>query len=184
MDDSVLSPQHSVLSPEITMLERPDKDHYYLNIAREVARRSTCLRRWYGAVIVKNDQIISTGYAGAARGAVNCTDIGTCPRTQANIPRGERYELCRSVHAEMNAIIHAARSDMIGSTLYLAGIDPETGEVVSGSMPCKICCRLIINAGIATVKVLNPDGGVLACEVSDFIGNEELDLSKARGYGV
>jgi dCMP deaminase len=166
------------------MLERPDKDHYYLNIAREVARRSTCLRRWYGAVIVKNDQIISTGYAGAARGAMNCTDIGVCPRTQANIPRGERYELCRSVHAEMNAIIHASRSDMIGSTLFLAGIDPSDGSVISGSMPCRICSRLIINAGIGTVKVLNPDNGVLCCAVEDFIKNEELDLSKAHGYGM
>ena len=166
------------------MLERPDKDHYYLNIAREVARRSTCLRRWYGAVIVQNDQIISTGYAGAARGAMNCTDIGVCPRTQANIPRGERYELCRSVHAEMNAIIHAARSDMIGSTLFLAGINPEDGSVIEGAMPCRICSRLIINAGIATVKVLNPDGGVLCCPVENFIKNEEFDLTKAHGYGM
>ncbi|MFC1485751.1 cytidine/deoxycytidylate deaminase family protein [Candidatus Latescibacterota bacterium] len=165
-------------------MERPDKDHYYLNIACEVARRSTCLRRWYGAVIVKNDQIISTGYAGAARGAVNCSDIGFCPRQEANIPRGERYELCRSVHAEMNAIIHASRGDMIGSTLYLTGIDPTDGSVVDGAMPCKICSRLIINAGIETVKVLNPDGTVLSYDVADFIKNEELDLKKSQGYGL
>lgn len=161
---------------------RPDKDHYYCNIAREVSRRSTCLRRWFGAVIVKNDQIISTGYAGAARGALNCTDIGYCPRQEANIPRGERYELCRSVHAEMNAIIHASRSEMIGSTLYLVGINPADGSISQGAKPCKICTRLIINAGIETVKVLDSDESIITYQVSDFISNEELDLSKARGY--
>jgi len=164
------------------MRERPDKDHYYLNIAREVAKRSTCLRRLYGAVIVKNDQIISTGYAGAARGAVNCTDLGVCPRQQAGIPRGERYELCRSVHAEMNAIIHAARTDMLDSTLYLVGVDANDGTIVAGAKPCRICTRLIINAGIKTVKVLGPDDTVTTYDVADFIRNEELDLNRARGY--
>jgi len=164
------------------MKKRPDKDHYYLNIAKEVAKRSTCLRRWYGAVIVKNDQIISTGYAGAARGAVNCDDIGICPRQQANIPRGERYELCRSVHAEMNAIIHAARTDMIDSTLYLTGLNAKDGSIVNEACPCKICRRLIINAGIKTVKVLEKNNTVKTYDVSDFIKNEELDLSKTRGY--
>ena len=164
------------------MSQRPDKDLYYLNIAREVSRRSTCLRRWFGAVIVKNDQIISTGYAGAARGAVNCCDIGVCPRQQAQIPRGERYELCRSVHAEMNAIIHASRADMLDSTLYLAGIDALDGSIVENARPCKICARLIINAGIKTVKVLDKDGSTVEIDVEDFIKNEQLDLSKARGY--
>ena len=164
------------------MAKRPDKDLYYLNIAKEVARRSTCLRRWYGAVIVKNDQIISTGYAGAARGAVNCSDTGVCPRQQANIPRGERYELCRSVHAEMNAIIHAARADMIDSTLYLSGLNAEDGSIVNGARPCKICTRLIINAGIKTVKVLDENDTVQTYDVADFVKNEELDLTKVRGY--
>ena len=164
------------------MKQRPDKDQYYLYIAREVARRSTCLRRWFGAVIVKNDQIISTGYAGAARGTVNCTDLGVCPRQQAGIPKGERYELCRSVHAEMNAIIHAARSDMIGSTLYLAGMNANDGKVIDGAKPCKICTRLIINAGIKTVKVLNPDDVITTFDVADFIRNEELDFNRAHGY--
>ena len=164
------------------MRTRPDKDHYYLNIAREVSRRSTCLRRWFGAVIVKNDQIISTGYAGAARGAINCTDLGYCPRQQAGIPRGERYELCRSVHAEMNAIIHASRADMLDSTLYLVGLDAATGEVIEGGRPCKICTRLIINAGIRTVKVLEPDDRVTVYDVEDFIKNEQLDLKNADGY--
>jgi len=164
------------------MRERPDKDHYYLNIAREVACRSTCLRRWFGAVLVKNDQIISTGYAGAARGAKNCSDIGVCPRQQAGIPRGERYELCRSVHAEMNAIIHAARADMLGSTLYLVGLDAVSGNVISGARPCQICTRLIINAGVATVKTLNPDDSVSVFAVTEFVENEELDLTKKSGY--
>jgi dCMP deaminase len=164
------------------MEKRPDKDLYYLNIAKEVARRSTCLRRWYGAVIVKNDQIISTGYAGAARGAVNCSDTGICPRQQANIPRGERYELCRSVHAEMNAIIHAARADMIDSTLYLSGFDAVDGSIVKNARPCKICTRLIINAGIITVKALGENDTVQIFEVSDFVKNEELDLTKSQGY--
>jgi len=162
--------------------KRPDKDHYYLNIAREVSRRSTCLRKWYGAVIVKNDQIISTGYAGAARGTVNCTDIGKCPRQIAGIPRGERYELCRSVHAEMNAIIHAARSDMIDSTLYLVGLDADDGSVVENARPCKICTRLIINAGVKTVKVLEKDDTVTTYDVADFVSNKEMDLSKSQGY--
>ncbi len=164
------------------MSSRPDKDHYYLNIAREVARRSTCLRRWFGAVIVKHDQIISTGYAGAARGARNCSDIGQCPRQLAGIPRGERYELCRSVHAEMNAIIHASRADMIDSTLYLVGMNADDGSVVEGARPCRLCTRLIINAGIRTVKVLDRDDAVKAYDVQEFISDEGLDLSSARGY--
>ena len=164
------------------MKKRPGKDLYYLNIAREVARRSTCLRRWFGAVIVKNDQIISTGYAGAARGTVNCSDLGVCPRKKAGIPRGERYELCRSVHAEMNAIIHASRADMIDSTLYLTGLDANDGTIVDDARPCKICTRLIINAGIKTVKVLDKDNTIKTYEVEDFIKNEEIDLSKAGGY--
>jgi dCMP deaminase len=164
------------------MNNRPDKDHYYLNIAREVARRSTCIRRWFGALIVKNDQIISTGYTGAARGAINCIDIGKCPRQTAGIPRGERYELCRSVHAEMNAIIHAARVDMIDSTLYLVGVEACDGTVVENAKPCRICSRLIINAGIKTVKVLDSNDEVRTMNVSDFISEEELDLGKTSGY--
>ena len=167
---------------EYTLRNRPDKEHYYLNIAREVARRSTCLRRWFGAVIVKNDQIISTGYAGAARGTKNCCDLGFCPRQQADIPHGERYELCRSVHAEMNAIIHAARTDMIDSVLYLVGLDAQDEKVVNDARPCRICTRLIINAGIKTIKVLNPNDVIKTYEVEDFILNEEINLNETHGY--
>ena len=138
---------------------RIGKDQYYLNIAKEVARRGTCLRRNYSAVIVKNDEIISTGYTGAPRGFDNCCDLGVCKREELKIPSGERYELCRSVHAEANAIISASRKDMIGSTLYLVGLDAKTGEVVSGAQAdcCKMCRRIVINAGIDRVVIMNGD---------------------------
>ena len=112
----------------LVIMQRRDKINYYLDIADSVSERCTCLRRRYGAVIVNNDQIISTGYVGAPRGRKNCTDLGYCVRTQLNIPRGERYELCRSVHAEMNAIINAPRERMLGATLYLCGREVATGE--------------------------------------------------------
>ena len=108
-------------------MDRRDKINYYLDIAEVVSERGTCLRRNFGAIIVKNDQIISTGYVGAPRGRKNCSDLGFCTREKNNIPRGERYELCRSVHAEANAIIHAARSDMLGAALYLVGREVSTG---------------------------------------------------------
>lgn len=141
------------------MTKRPEKTEYYLNIAREVCQRSTCLRRRFGAVILKNDQIISTGYVGAPRGAPNCIDIGKCPREEAKIPAGERYELCRSVHAEANAIINAARAgvSVIGGTLYLYGENVKDDKIAEAK-PCKMCKRMIINAGIEQVVVKTPDG--------------------------
>ena len=138
-------------------MNRRDKENYYLDIAQTVAARGTCLRRNFGAIIVKNDQIISTGYSGAPRGRKNCCDIGYCLREKMNIPRGERYEFCRSVHAEANAIIHASRNDMIGSVLYLVGVDKKTGELVGDACSCSRCKRLIINAGIARVIIRNTD---------------------------
>ena len=152
-----------------TMKIRPDKDHYYLNIAREVARRSTCLRRWFGAVIVKNDQIISTGYAGAARGALNCSDLGYCPRQEAGIPRGERYELCRSVHAEQNAIINAARAgvSLLGGDMYLYGSKPEEDGPID-ALPCFICKKMIINAGLDRVICSTKEGGIINFKVSEW----------------
>ena len=107
---------------------RINKINYYLDIAEATLQRSTCLRRNFGAIIVKNDEIISTGYNGSPRGRKNCIDLGYCMREKLNIPRGERYELCRSVHGEENAIISAARKDMIGSSLFLVGKTYETGE--------------------------------------------------------
>lgn len=132
-------------------MNRIDKRNYYLNIAKECAARSTCLRKKYGAVIVKDDEIISTGYNGAPRGRENCCDLGTCLRIKMNIPSGQRYEICRSVHAEMNAIISASRKEMIGATLYLYGIDFNTGEMIENPKPCSMCKRLILNSGIKEI---------------------------------
>lgn len=130
---------------------RPSKTQYYLQIAEDVAKRGTCLRRNFGAVIVKNDEIVSTGYTGAPRGEDNCCDIGECERQRLNVPAGERYELCRSVHAEMNACIHAARKDCIDATLYLVGVEMETGKRLESPTPCDMCRRVIRNAGIKEV---------------------------------
>lgn len=137
-------------------MERISKENYYLSIAAEVARRSTCLRRQYGAVIVKNDEIVATGYNGAPRGDENCCDVGSCWRERNNIPHGEQYEKCVAVHAEQNAIISASRRDMLGSTLYLSGF--EAGRPIENATPCLICARLIKNAGIA--RVVNRKGEV------------------------
>ena len=135
--------------------QRPDKTNYYLDIAQTVALRGTCIRRKFGAIIVKNDSIISTGYAGAPRGRKNCCDLQYCQREKLNIPRGERYELCRSVHAEANAIISAARKDMIGATLYLVGKEMSTGELVKNATSCSMCKRLIINSGIERIGLVS-----------------------------
>ena len=134
-------------------MERVDKFNYYLDIAESVLERGTCLRRNFGAIIVKNDEIISTGYVGAPRGRRNCCDLKYCTREKLNIPRGERYELCRSVHAEQNAIISADRKSMIGSTLYLVGKNYGENTYVENARPCALCKRMIINAGIEKVYV-------------------------------
>ena len=134
-------------------MERVSKRNYYLDIAETVLRRATCLRRVYGAIIVKNDEIISTGYNGAPRGRRNCVDMGICTREALRVPRGERYELCRNVHAEANAIISAARRDTVGSTLYLVGHDAQTGELLGDATSCPMCRRMIINAGINEVVI-------------------------------
>ena len=136
-------------------MNRRDKQNYYLDIAETVLERGTCLRRNVGAIIVKNDVIVSTGYAGAPRGRGNCCDIGSCRREKLGVPRGQRYELCRSVHAEANAIIAASREEMLGATLYLAMKDVATGKLVPDASPCNMCRRLIINAGIESVVVRN-----------------------------
>jgi dCMP deaminase len=132
---------------------RIDKENYYLDIAGTVLERSTCLRRNYGAIIVHNDEIIATGYNGAPRGRKNCADLNYCTREAMNIPSGQRYELCRSVHAEANAIISASRRDILGATLYMVCKDPKTGQLIPGSTSCSMCRRLIINAGISKVVI-------------------------------
>ena len=133
-------------------MNRISKDEYYLGIAEAVSKRSTCLRRQYGAIIVKNDEIISTGYNGSPRGSDNCCDIGHCWREENHIPHGEKYEACLAVHAEQNAIISASRQDMLGSTLYLIGF--EDGKRIYAK-PCKICEKMMTNAGISNV-ITNP----------------------------
>lgn len=162
-------------------MERRDKINYYLDLADIVSKRCTCLRRHYGAVIVKNDEVISTGYVGAPRGRKNCTDLGYCVRQKLNIPRGERYELCRSVHAEANAIISAERNKMIGSTLYLCGREVASGEYISMSNSCSMCKRMVINAGIERVVIRDSESEYRVIQVSDWIENDE-SLSGSFGY--
>ena len=162
-------------------MERRDKTNYYLDLADVVSQRCTCLRRHYGAVIVKNDEVISTGYVGAPRGRKNCSDLGYCIRQKLNIPRGERYELCRSVHAEANAIISAERGKMIGSTLYLSGREVDTGDYIKNSSSCSMCKRLVINAGIKTVIIRDTENEYRVVDVQDWIDNDE-SLEGSFGY--
>lgn len=134
---------------------RISKKAHYLEIAEAISERSTCIRRKYGCVIVKNDEIIATGYNGSPRGHANCCDVGNCYRETMNIPHGEQYEKCIAVHAEQNAIISASRRDMIGSIMYLTGFEADSGEQIEAE-PCLICSRMLANAGIR--KVVNQKG--------------------------
>lgn len=162
------------------MKKRRDKTNYYLDIAEAVAGRGTCLRRHYGAIIVKNDEIISTGYNGAPRGRKNCIDLNRCLRKELNVPSGERYELCRSVHAEANCIISASRRDMLGSTLYLACKDGQTGELLANTNSCTMCKRQIINAGIETVIIRDTKNAYRVIDVKQWVEDDDslLDLNK------
>ncbi len=164
-----------------TVKKRCSKENYYLDIAQTVAKRSTCLRRHYGAIIVKNDIIISTGYNGAPRGRKNCSDLNYCMREKMNIPRGERYEMCRAVHAEANAIIAAKRDEMLDSTLYLVGLDGTTNEVLGDVCSCQMCKRLVINAGISKVVIRNDEENYSVVDVNDWIENDD-SLSGIFGY--
>ena len=162
-------------------MERIEKVNYYLDIAEAVLERSTCIRRNFGAVIVKNDEIISTGYNGAPRGRKNCSDLKYCMREKLNIPRGERYELCRSVHGEQNAIISASRSNMIGASLYLVGKNYNSDEYVKDARPCAMCKRIIINSGIEKIYVRNTKSKYTIIDVQDFIDNDD-SLEGKLGY--
>ena len=155
-------------------MERISKDNYYLDIAQTVLERATCLRRVYGAIIVKNDEIISTGYNGAPRGRKNCVDLGFCTREELCVPRGERYELCRSVHAEANAIISAARRDMVGATLYLVGRNAQTRELLNDATSCSMCRRTVINAGIARVVIRRTPTEYEVVNVQDWVNEDDL----------
>ncbi len=162
-------------------MARVSKHNYYLDIAQTVAERSTCLRKMYGAIIVKDDVIVSTGYNGAPRGRKNCSDLQFCMRDKLNIPRGERYELCRSVHAEANAIIAAARERMLGATLYMVCVDPTDGSLVSGTSSCMMCKRQVINAGISQVIVRDTKDEYRIINVQDWIDDDD-SLSGKFGY--
>ena len=154
-------------------MDRISKENYYLDIAETVLERATCLRRVYGAIIVKNDEIISTGYNGAPRGRANCVDMGFCSREAAQVPRGERYELCRSVHAEANAIISAARRDMVGGTLYLVGRNAQTGELLHDATSCAMCRRMVINAGLSKVVIRTTASDFSVVDVQDWVELED-----------
>ena len=164
---------------ELTIM-RISKHNYYLDIAQTVSERATCLRRNFGAVIVKNDTIVSTGYNGAPRGRANCSDLNNCIRAKLNVPRGERYELCRSVHAEANAIIAASREQMLGATLYMCCTDPDTKNIIGNITSCAMCKRLIINAGITTVITRDTANEFSIHNVSDWVMEDDID--GAAGY--
>ena len=157
------------------MEKRIDKPNYYLDIAETVASRSTCLRKKYGTVIVNHDQIISTGYSGAPRGRINCSDLGYCNKKKL-FPekRHGGYDACRSVHSEQNAIISASRQQMLGSTLYLVGYRTENHEYEKGAAPCLMCRKVIINAGIEKVIVRVNKTEYMVYYVKDWINNDEF----------
>lgn len=164
-------------------MERREKENYYLDIAETVLSRGTCLRRNFGAIVVNADQILSTGYSGAPRGRKNCCDLEYCMREKLNVPRGQRYELCRSVHAEANAIISASRESMLGATLYLVGKDAKTNEYVEDANSCSMCKRLIINAGIQRIVIRDTREEYREIHVRDWIYNDDsLSASKENGY--
>lgn len=158
---------------------RPTKDEYYLNIAKEVSSRGTCLRRRFGAIIVKNDTIVSTGYVGAPRHRINCCDRGTCFRMEHNIPSGQRYELCRSSHAEMNAIIFADPEEREDATMYLVGV--ENDGTYTEADCCSMCKRVIINSGISKVVFRKADGGIRIVDVNEWIKDDD-SLTIHEGY--
>ena len=155
-------------------MPRISKENYYLDIAETVLERATCLRRVYGAIIVKNDEIISTGYNGAPRGRKNCVDLGFCTREELQVPRGERYELCRSVHAEANAIISAQRRDMVGASIYLVGRDARSGELLHDATSCPMCRRMIINAGLDRVVIRRTETEFEVVPVEAWIAEDDL----------
>ena len=153
--------------------DRPSKDEYYLEIAKAVGLRSPCMRKKFGAIIVKNDSIVVTGYNGPPRGGVNCYDIG-CIRDELKVPHYSAYDVnCPAVHAEENCLVNAARNGakVLGGTLYIQGVSPEDGSLVE-SRPCHRCRRALINAGIAGVITRDIDGKLIKYSVSDWVASD------------
>ena len=153
-------------------MERVSKTNYYLDIAQTVLERSTCLRYRFGAIIVKNDSIVSTGYNGAPRGRKNCTDIGKCV-CGGEDGSGESRETCRAVHAEMNCIISATREQMLDSTMYLCGVDAASGEIIKDANSGQTCRRMIINAGISKVVIRSSPTCFVTYNVRDWVLNDD-----------
>ncbi len=164
------------------LTKRVDKHNYYLDIAETVMERSTCIRRQYGAIIVNNDEIVSTGYCGSPRGRRNCSDTGYCRREFMRVPRGQRYELCRSVHAEANCIISASRHEMAGGVLYLVGKDARTGEYLIDTDCCSMCKRLVINAGLTKVFLRRNKETFEVINVKDWIYNDDTLDNEVGSY--
>ena len=158
-------------------MPRPDKDMYFMQIAKEVSKRATCLRRRFGAVIVKDGWLLHTGYNGAPKGFPNCCDRGVCIKDEMNLPPGGSYENCPAVHAEMNAIIHAGQQNCVGATLYLWGEDVRTGKVQTVP-PCPLCARMIVNAGIEKTVIM-AEGGNLC-----FLLTDGLMRIVGKHYGI
>lgn len=157
---------------------RPTKDQYYLNIAKEVAERATCFRMKFGAIIVRDDQIIATGYVGAPRKTKDCFERGNCFREERNIPHGQRYELCRSVHAEQNAIINAARAgvSLLDGDMFLYAEDKKEGKIAD-AIPCFICKKMIINAGLKRVVCSTKEGSIKIFNIDDWVRDwQEKDI--------
>jgi dCMP deaminase len=154
---------------------------YFLNIALSVATRSTCLRRKFGAVIVKGNIIVGTGYNGTAKGVINCYEVG-CIKDEKSLPQNKAYDLCPAVHAEENAIINSNRADRIGARLYIAGIDAD-GEYTK-AVPCQRCQRKIINSEIEEVILLDETGKPVRIDVKDFVQSDTTwyitELAKIR----
>ena len=160
--------------------KRPSKIGYYLAMAEVASTRGTCIRRRFGAIIVKDDRIVSTGYVGAPSGRSNCCDIGNCFREKNNIPSGTMYEKCRSVHAEMNAVLNASKEEMKDSTLYLVGVEPD-GTYTNADC-CSMCKRVIINSGIKEVVIRKRDGGSSCIPVESWVNcDDSLDINHT-GY--
>ena len=158
-------------------MSRPSKQEHYINIAKEVAQRSTCFRVRIGSIVVKDDAIISTGYVGAPRKTKDCLERGDCLRKKLNVPRGHRYELCRSVHAEQNAIINSGRSgaNLFGADMYMWASD-EKGNLLDG-LPCFICKKMIINAGIKRFISMMKDGSIKVTNIDDWVKDwQEKDI--------
>ena len=156
--------------------KRMDKINYYLDIAEAVSKRGTCLRKNFGCIIVKNDEIIATGYTGSPRGRANCIDLGYCTKKKIfpDIHHGG-YDACRSVHAEQNAMLSASRKDMIGATMYLVGKRVDTREYEPGANSCQMCRKMIINAGIKEVIIRGQTNTeYLIVNVEDWVKNDDL----------